>query len=122
MPQTTIVFGALLCIVGLGFFLGTGAASVTALIPAFLGLPLALLGALARREGWRRHAMHGAAMIGLFGVLGSARGLLQLPALLTGGTVARPAAVAAQSITAALCLVFVVLCVRSFVEARRQRS
>lgn len=122
MPQTTLIFGALLCIVGLGFFLGTGAASVTALIPAFLGLPLCLLGAFARREGWRRHAMHGAAMIGLLGFLGSARGLLQLPALLTAGTVARPAAVAAQSITAALCLVFLVLCVRSFVEARRQRS
>lgn len=122
MPQITIVFGALLCIVGLGFFLGTGAASVTALIPAFLGLPLCLLGALARRESWRRHAMHGAVLIGLLGFLGSARGLLQLPALLAGGDVARPAAVAAQSITAALCLAFVILCVRSFVEARRKRS
>lgn len=119
MPQTAIVFGALLCLVGVGFYVGTGAASVTALIPAFIGLPLALAGALARREGWRRHAMHAAALLGTLGFLGSLRGALLLPALLAGGEVARPAAVAAQAITAALCLAFVALCVRSFVRARQ---
>ena len=119
MPQTAIVFGALLCLVGVGFYAGTGAASVTALIPAFIGLPLALAGALARREGWRRHAMHAAALLGTLGFLGSLRGALRLPTLLAGGEVARPAAVAAQAITAALCLVFVALCVRSFVRARQ---
>jgi hypothetical protein len=34
--------------------------------------------------------------------------------------VARPAAVAAQSLTAVLCLVFVGLAVRSFIQARRE--
>jgi lysylphosphatidylglycerol synthetase-like protein (DUF2156 family) len=119
MPQTAVVFGALLCLVGVGFYVGTGAASVTALIPAFLGLPLVAAGLLARREGLRRHAMHAAALVGTLGVLGSIRGARQLPALLAGGEVARPAAVVAQAVTAALCLVFVVLCVRSFVLARR---
>jgi lysylphosphatidylglycerol synthetase-like protein (DUF2156 family) len=119
MPQTAIVFGALLCLVGVGFYAGTGAASVTALIPAFIGLPLALAGALARRDGWRRHAMHAAALLGTLGFLGSLRGALRLPALLAGGEVARPAAVAAQAITAALCLAFVALCVRSFLRARQ---
>jgi lysylphosphatidylglycerol synthetase-like protein (DUF2156 family) len=119
MPQTAIVFGAFLCLVGVGFYAGTGAASVTALIPAFIGLPLALAGALARRDGWRRHAMHAAALLGTLGFLGSLRGALRLPALLAGGEVARPAAVAAQAITAALCLAFVALCVRSFLRARQ---
>lgn len=120
MPQTAVVFGALLCLVGVGFYAGSGAASVTALIPAFLGLPLVAAGLLARREGLRRHAMHAAALVGTLGVLGSIRGAVQLPALLAGGEVARPAAVVAQAVTAALCLVFVALCVRSFVNARRE--
>jgi uncharacterized membrane protein len=122
MPQTAIVFGALLCLVGVGFYAGTGASSVTALIPAFVGLPLVVAGVLARREGRRRHAMHAAALLGTLGLLGSLRGALQLPALLGGAGVARPAAVAAQTITAALCLAFVALCVRSFVNARRERK
>ncbi len=122
MPRIAIVFGSLLVLVGVGFYIGTGAASVTALIPAFIGLPLALLGGLATRENLRRHAMHGAAALGLLGFLGSARGLVQLPALLAGEPLARPAAVAGQSLTAVLCLVFVILCVRSFVAARRKRS
>ena len=121
MSQTAVVFGVLLCLIGVGFYAGTGAASVTALIPAFLGLPLVVAGLLARREGLRRHAMHAAALLGTLGILGSLRGVAKLPALLTGGEVARPAAVAAQSITAVLCLVFVALCVRSFVSARRAR-
>jgi hypothetical protein len=120
MPQITVVFGALLCLVGLGFYARTGA--VTSLIPAFIGLPMIVAGLLARREALRRHAMHAAALLGTLGLLGSLRGAIQLPALLGGEAVARPAAVAAQSITAALCLVFVALCVRSFVNARRQRG
>jgi lysylphosphatidylglycerol synthetase-like protein (DUF2156 family) len=122
MPQTAVAFGVLLCLVGVGFYAGTGGASVTALIPAFIGLPLVLAGALARREGLRRHAMHAAALLGTLGVLGSLRGAVKLPALLAGGEVARPAAVAAQSVTALLCLSFVALCVRSFVNARRERK
>jgi hypothetical protein len=122
MPQVTVVFGVLLCIVGVGFYAGTGASSLTALIPAFLGLPLVGAGLLARREAWRRHAMHAAALVGALGLLGSVRGAAQLPSLLGGGEVARPAAVLAQSVTAALCLAFVAACVRSFVDARRRRK
>ena len=122
MPQTAVVFGVLLCLVGVGFYAGTGGASLTALIPAFIGLPLVVAGALARREAWRRHAMHAAALLGTLGGLGSLRGAVKLPALLAGTEVARPAAVAAQAITALLCLVFVALCVRSFVNARRERK
>jgi hypothetical protein len=77
---------------------------------------------LARNEAMRKHAMHGAVLVGLLGFLGSARGLLQLPVLMSGGEVARPAAVIAQSVMAILMLLFVVLCVRSFINARVRRS
>ena len=63
--------------------------------------------------------MHAAVLLALVGFLGSARGLLSLPALLSGAELVRPAAVAAQSITAVLCAVFVGLAVNSFIQARR---
>ena len=49
-------------------------------------------------------------------------GLMGLPALLSGSEVERPAAVVSQSIMAILMAVFVGLCVRSFIAARRARS
>lgn len=122
MPQITLALGLLLTLIGVGFYFGTGATSVTALIPAFLGVPMAIVGVLARRENLRKHAMHAAVLLALVGFLGSARGLLQLPALLTGAELARPAAVAAQSVTALLCIVFVGLAVSSFIQARRSGS
>jgi uncharacterized membrane protein len=122
MPRVTVVFGALLSIVGVGFFAGTGARAVTALIPVFLGVPLIAAGLVARREGLRRHAMHAAALLGTLGLLGTLRGAFRLPSLLAGAAVARPAAVVEQAVTALLCLVFVGLCIRSFVNARRARG
>ena len=47
-------------------------------------------------------------------------GVLKLPALL-GGTAERPVAVVAQIVTFVVCLAFVVIAVRSFIEARRSR-
>lgn len=129
MAKITIGLGVLLISIGLYAYLvlaapaGDGAEaggrSLTALIPAFLGLPLAVLGAVALRPGARKHAMHAAAMVGLLGLMGTVPGLLKLPALLSGGELDRPSAVAVQSIVAGLCAVFLVLCVRSFIAARR---
>jgi hypothetical protein len=121
LAGTTIAFGVVLIVLGMAGYAGSGGASVTALIPAIFGVVLAALGALARNEGMRKHAMHGAVLVGLLGFLGSARGLLQLPALMSGGEVARPTAVIAQSVMAILMLLFVVLCVRSFISARAAR-
>ncbi len=116
-----ITFGGLLIALGFGGWFATGQESPTALIPAGFGLLLAALGLLARKENLRKHAMHGAAMVGLLGLLGSARGLMGLPALL-GGTAERPAAVISQTLMAVLCAVFVWLCVRSFIAVRRARE
>jgi hypothetical protein len=121
MAATTITFGGLLIALGLAGWVATGQQSPTALIPAAFGLLLAVLGYLARKENLRKHAMHGAAMVGLLGFLGSARGLAGLPAFLSGEA-ERPAAVVSQAVMAAACLVFVGLCVRSFVAARRARG
>ena len=125
MPSTSIVSGVLLILVGIiGYAYGMsgGNASPTALIPALIGLLLALLGVAAKaKENLRKHLMHAAVLIGLIAFVATASSFLKIPALLDG-TADRPAAVVAQLATAIVSLAFVILCVKSFVDARRNRA
>ena len=120
MPRIIFIFAVIFVLLGVGAYLLTGAQSWTALIPAILGLLLALAGGFSLKS--LKHGGHAAATLGLLGFLGSARGLTKLPALLSGAPLERPAAVATQSIMAVLCLIFVALCVKSFIDARKARS
>ncbi len=125
MPSTAIFFGFLLIFLGAGGYVyGTmnGNASLTALIPAIFGVLLIAFGAAARSmENLRKHLMHGAVLVGLLGFLATVSSFLKIPALLAG-TAERPAAVVTQLMMALICLVFVILCVKSFVDARRNRT
>lgn len=122
MAKLTILIGVLLIAVGLTGYYATGGVSVTALIPAFIGLVVAALGAIALKEGARKHALHAALAVALLGFLGTASALLKLPALVAGGEVERPAAVVSRVVTALLCALLIGLGVRSFVAARRGRA
>ncbi|MCH7603945.1 MAG: hypothetical protein IIB54_14375, partial [Planctomycetes bacterium] len=68
----------------------------------------------------RKHAMHGAVLLGLLGFVGA----LMRPVMKLFGE--EPfelnMAVGSQLAMAAICLVFVVLCVRSFIAARKSRE
>ncbi len=119
MAKITLGLGFVLIALGIGSYFGTGRASVTALILAFFGLPLLLLGLVALNERRRKTATHIAVVLGLLGFAGSVPGLTKLPVLLTGGELARPTAVAVQAAMAIVCFIFVLLCVRSFIRARR---
>ena len=121
MATTTIGFGIVLILLGLGGYLGTDMVSPTALIPSAFGLLLVIFGALARDDKRRKMAMHLAVTVGLLGFLGTVPGLLKLPTMLSGGVVQRPAAVVAQSIMAVLMAIYVAMCVKSFIDARRRR-
>ena len=121
MPQITIGYGSILIVIGVVGYFATGQASVTALIPAFLGFVAEVFGLLALNQRFLKHAMHGAAMVGLLGTLGTLRVLPQLPSLFDASA-ERPAAVLAQGLTLLLSVIFVSLCVRSFIEARRARG
>lgn len=120
VASTTIALGAALIALGLAGYGLTGGASLTALIPAAFGLLLVLAGALARDDRWRMHAMHAAVLVALLGFLGSVRGVLGL-AKVIDGTAARPAAIVSQTIMAVLTLVYIVIAVRSFIQARKAR-
>jgi hypothetical protein len=94
----------------------TDRASVTALIPAMFGIVLLLLGVLARtREGMRKHLMHAAVVVALLGFIATAGRLVSKVSELTYS-----AAVVSQVSMAMVCLLFVILGVKSFADARRR--
>ena len=113
----------LLILLGVGGYVLSGAVSVTALITAFLGIPVLACGVLAARPNGRRglwmHIAVGLMFVGLLGTLRAVPGLL---AMVGGAAVERPGAIAAQIAMALLCLIYVALSVRSFVQARRERA
>lgn len=118
MPKLTVVFGSIFIVLGVGGYFATDRVSMTALIPAFFGVAFVMAGYVARKENLHKHMMHVAVLLGVLGLIGSFTGLIKLFTLLGGGEVARPAAVVSQSIMAVLCLIFVIMCVRSFIAAR----
>lgn len=120
MPKIALVVGVLLIIVGGWAYTASGpGASPTALIPAVLGLVLVVAGAVGLRGGSAlRHAMHAGAAVALIGVLGSAYQLIAKP---SAGSEHADIASAAGWLNLALCGLFVILAVRSFVAARRAR-
>lgn len=89
--------------------------SFTALIPAFFGVILGVSGLLGLKyEGSRKHLMHGAVVVALLGFIATAGRLISRLSEITMSP-----AVLSQASTAVVCLVFVVLAIRSFAAARR---
>jgi hypothetical protein len=119
MAITAILYGVVLIVIGVVGYVASGAASITALIPAFIGLVAALCGALALNERFHKHAMHAASAVALIALLGTLRGIPAAFAWLGGTPPDRPGAVVSQILTALLSLLFVALAIRSFVRARR---
>jgi hypothetical protein len=120
MANLTIVVAGIMILMGVGGYVASDMVSPTALIPAFIGLPLGILGVVALAESRRKHAMHGAVMLALIGFAGSVPGLLKVGALLAGEA-ERPMAVAMQTVMAVLLAIYIALCVRSFITARKAR-
>ena len=112
-PKTAVAIGTLLVIQGIGFFIGTDSRSVTALIPAFVGLPILLMGLLAFKESARMHAMHVAAALGVLGLLAA------IGRIATAGLSLSAAGISLM-IMVLLTGSFVLVCVKSFVDARRR--
>ncbi len=122
MSPITMVAGGLLVLLGIGgyaYALTTPEPSWTALIPAFFGIVLVILGWLARQEKLRMHVMHGAVLVGLIGFI--------VPVGRLATTVTKedyqfgfPSV--SLILMTLICGVFVGLCVKSFIDARRQRK
>jgi hypothetical protein len=123
MHHITVVTGVILSAIGLfGYFWSASETpSPTALIPAAFGVILIVLGIVAHRPGARKHAMHAAAAVALIGfLLAGGRGFMKLGAAASDDlSISRP--VRMVLLMAVVCLVYVALCVNSFIAARRRR-
>lgn len=121
MPSTSIISGVLLILIGIigyVFSIIDGNTSLTALIPAAFGLLLAILGFIAKsNEALRKHLMHAAVVVALLGFLIPAGRILSKIS-----DIKVSLAVLSQAAMALICLAFVVLSVKSFIDARKLRT
>ena len=105
-----IALGAVLVVIGIAAYVVSDFASITALIPAIFGVIIAGFGVVGRQTERRRLAVIGIGVLALLGVAGSARGISDVIALLTGGAVDSTVAAVAQGsmILVGLILLFAV--------------
>ena len=133
MAKVTLVFAVLLVALGLIGYVGTGSQHVTALIPTWFGVALALFGLLAisPSESRRKLFMHISVTIGLLGLIGGAVEIIRsfvaasrTAAPITGSHLVaiNGVALASKLTMTGLLLLYVILCVRSFIAARRARK
>ena len=111
----TTLYGLFMVICGISISLISGSSSITSMIPAFIGVPLAFIGFLSMiKPTFRKALMHIAVVIGIFAFLGGLdffrgmftnyyAGLSKLMLLITG-------------------FVYIYLCVQSFIFVRRQKK
>ena len=121
-----MVIGILLTILGVLCYvfwkqLGAPKQSVTALIPAMVGLPMMVLGWLSLAQpDWRKNLMHIAVVLSLLGFL-MAFGRFAAVTLNPNRRNFGPG-IQATLVMAILCAVHVVMSVRSFIAARKARE
>ena len=111
----TILYGLFMVIWGISISSISGSSSITSMIPAFIGVPLALIGFISMiKPTFRKALMHIAVVIGIIAFLGGLdffrgmfnnyyAGLSKLMLLITG-------------------FVYVYFCVQSFIFVRRQKK
>ncbi len=121
MVALTTWIGALLVATGVIAYVATGAVSLTALIPAVVGVLLLIAALIGRRsERARKHAMHTGLAVALLGALGALMNVVKLCDLFAG-TAERPGAIIASTVMFVLLVFYLVAGVRSFVAARAAR-
>jgi len=122
LAKLTLVLAVLLVALGLVGYIGTGSLHPTALIPAWIGLALGIFGflAISPNEGRRKLFMHINVTIALLGFIGSTveaiRGYVHAA---SAGVAPDQIALTSKVTLAGLLLIYVILCVRSFIAARR---
>tara|TARA_Y100001980_G_C14403886_1_gene199376 strand:+ start:354 stop:764 length:411 start_codon:yes stop_codon:yes gene_type:complete len=111
----TTLYGLFMVIWGISISLISGSSSVTSMIPAFIGVPLAFIGFISMiKPTFRKALMHIAVVIGIIAFLGGLdffrgmfdnyyAGLSKLMLLVTG-------------------FIYVYFCVQSFIFVRRQKK
>jgi hypothetical protein len=118
MTKLSFAIGSVLVVLGVVAYVATAAASVTALIPSFVGVLILICAAVARKPAWHRHGIHAALAVAVLGALGSLMNVARIGEVFAG-TAERPAAVIVSTIMFVLLVGYIAMGVRSFVAARR---
>jgi hypothetical protein len=123
MPGLSILFGVLLGALGAGFYFATGGKSLTALIPSGFGVLLLVCGIVAlAKPNLRMHMMHVAALLGLVGTgAGLGMSIPKLPAIIAQ-VFGEYSAIWEKFALGVISLIFLALCIKSFIDARRARK
>ena len=123
MAKVTVLFGVLLILLGVSSYVLTGHKFPTSLIPVAFGILLSTFGSLAETPDSKRRMlfMHIAVTVGLLGFLATAPAVFQAFELFKGKLFPFPAAIEEKAAMSLLLLIYVILCVRSFITARRSR-
>jgi hypothetical protein len=123
MAKLTIGFGVLLILLGIFGFVSTGSAHPTALIPGGIGLLFVLFGIMANTENSKKRMlwMHISVTVALLTFLGMVPAAIDTIRLSRGVAFPHPAAVVEKGALALLSLIYVLFCVRSFINARSSR-
>lgn len=123
MAKLTIGFGVLLIALGIFSFVATGSAHPTALIPVGIGLLFVLFGVLANTENTKRRMlwMHVSVTVALIVFLSMIPAMIDVYKLAHGVFFPYPAAIESKATLGLFSLIYVLFCVRSFINARRDR-
>ena len=118
MPEISIAVGLIFSVWGIGAYVISDMASITAMIPMFLGGPIGLMGVLSTSMPDKRKTfMHISAMFGLLSALGG----LRLPMVLMDEESSN-LLIASHAILLVLGGLYTYFCVQSFIWARKQRE
>ena len=99
-----VCYVAGLILIGTIGFLATGAASITALIPAFFSIVVVILYFSIKAIATKKVAFWVVMALTLIGFVATVNGIPKVIMMLTGGEIERPAAAISQSIMALLSL------------------
>lgn len=122
MSIQTFTFSILLILLGLVGYFGTGRISIFALIPTWLGILILICGIFALSHRFTKTFMHIAVVLAFLGFLGSSPGIIKMIKMLMGVSISLPQEAIAQSIMSLLCLVYVLICFKWFLNNRRKKS
>lgn len=123
MARWALLFGLVLVVLAIFAYEG-GNHTSAALMPGYFGILLGVLGATARtdKEKTRMIAMHIAAAVGVVGFLITASSIWDYVQMRRGQMTGDQTIIQEHAITSVILLFFVLLCVLSFIGARRTRQ
>lgn len=115
--KIAIIIGVLLIIIGILGWVLTGISSITALIPTFFGLPIAILGWAAQTQKFARVCVLIVAILALLGIVGTYTVLFDVEGLLNASNASDiSASILSRGAMFILCSIMMIVSMTSFIE------